>query len=333
MKNLGKTVLIVVDAILSPLVAISAFFLLCYRRVGSHRLLISTKSLEILGLWPLIRHYYEPRIHVKEKEIDFKAIRSLPGIEINLQSQLEFLRSLKYASELAGVFHHVGESLGCLKPKSSKLIAIENSSFCSGDAEFLYQFLRATRPCLVIEIGCGISTQIISSALERNNEGKFPAKHVCIEPFEAPWLDQFPGIDLIRCPLENVETELFERLQPGDLLFIDSSHIVRPNGDVLSEILEILPVLREGVNIHIHDIFTPREYLKEFLVTQKFLWNEQYLLEAFLSCNRDFEIVAALNYLKHEAFYDLQRVAPFLTTDREPGSIYIKRVGGKSASV
>jgi len=74
-------------------------------------------------------------------------------------------------------------------------------------------------------------------------------------------------------------------------LFIDSSHIIRPQGDVLFEYLEILPILNAGVFVHIHDIFTPKDYLSEWILDGKVFWNEQYLLEAFLSFNTCFKIM------------------------------------------
>lgn len=313
------------DIIMSPLVAVAAATLFFYRRIGLLRLTISTKVLEIIGVWPLIRHYYEPKIHLTERDIDFLAPRDLPGIRLDLEQQLQFLSSLEYTHELGALFHCPHAPLASPSSQVENLINVNNTSFASGDAEFLYQFVRATKPSLVIEVGCGISTRIIAIALERNEEEGVVAEHICIEPFEATWLDSFPRIQLIRQLIEETDIGIFERLSEGDLLFIDSSHMVRPKGDVLCEILHILPALREGVNIHFHDVFTPREYIREFIVDQKLFWNEQYLLEAFLSCNRDFDIVAALNYLKHEAFEDLNRVTPYLTPEREPGSIYIKR--------
>ena len=104
---------------------------------------------------------------------------------------------------------------------------------------------------------------------------------------------------VIRQPVETVDKTIFTCLESNDILFIDSSHIIRPQGDVLCEYLQILPVLQPGVLVHVHDIFTPKDYLDEWLREQGLFWNEQYLLEAFLSGNTDYEIIAALNFLKH----------------------------------
>lgn len=99
---------------------------------------------------------------------------------------------------------------------------------------------------------------------------------------------------MIRQGVEDVDKSLFSELGKDDILFIDSSHIIRPQGDVLFEYLELLPVLRAGVIVHVHDIFSPREYPKELVMDEVKFWNEQYLLEAFLTSNHEWRIVGAL---------------------------------------
>jgi hypothetical protein len=95
---------------------------------------------------------------------------------------------------------------------------------------------------------------------------------------------------------------------------------------VLFEYLELLPALSPGVIVHIHDIFSPKNYLKGWLEDEVRFWNEQYLLEAFLTHNRDWKIIGALNYLHHNHYEKLKAVAPYLTHDREPGSFYIQKI-------
>ena len=117
-------------------------------------------------------------------------------------------------------------------------------------------------------------------------------------------------------------------MRENDILFIDSSHIIRPQGDVLFEIQHILPELNPGVLIHVHDIFTPKDYLSEWVFNDRRLWNEQYLLESFLSCNSQFEIIGALNYLKHHHWDLLASKLPVLKKEshREPGSFWIRKL-------
>ena len=92
----------------------------------------------------------------------------------------------------------------------------------------------------------------------------------------------------------------------------------------MKEYLEIIPLLKSGVFVHVHDIFTPRDYLDEWIREDVLFWNEQYLLECFLSNKEKYEVLAALNFLKNTNFYELQKVCPYLTKEREPGSFYFK---------
>ena len=133
-----------------------------------------------------------------------------------------------------------------------------------------------------------------------------------------PWLERC-GAAIVRKRVENLGTSLFAELDKGNLLFIDSSHVIRPQGNVLFEYLELLPTLKAGVFVHIHDIFSPRDYPKEWVVDDVKFWNEQYLVEAFLTANRDWRIVGALNYLHHNHFEALQAKCPFWREITNPG--------------
>jgi hypothetical protein len=155
---------------------------------------------------------------------------------------------------------------------------------------------------------------------------------VCIEPYENAWLAA-TGVELVRERVESVDRTLFQALGPDDILFIDSSHVVRPQGDVLVEFLEILPALRSGVLVHVHDIFTPRDYPDAWVRENMWLWTEQYLVEAFLSHNDRFEIVGALNYLARHHAAALGAACPQFAREaatRDPGSLWL-RVRGDAA--
>ena len=164
-------------------------------------------------------------------------------------------------------------------------------------------------------------------AIQKNQEENpdYKCKHVCIEPYEMPWLEK-TGVLVLRKKVEDVEISFFSELGEDDILFIDSSHIIRPEGDVLFEYLELLPCLNKGVIVHMHDIFSPRNYLNEWLTSKVLFWNEQYLLEAFLSHNTSWKIISSLNCLHHNYYEKLKEVCPFLTPDREPGSFYIQKI-------
>ncbi len=204
----------------------------------------------------------------------------------------------------------------------------DNAFFSAGDCEILYGIIRRDRPRRILEIGSGNSTLIIRQAIERNNcsDPDYQCTHICIEPFESPWLESI-GATVVRQRVECVDPALFDTLEAGDILFVDSSHVIRPQGDVLHEIAEIYPRLRPGVLVHIHDIFTPRDYPRKWVIDEMKMWNEQYLLEAFLAFNPKYEIVCALNWLAADHRELLQTACPMLTGSmpKQPGSFWIRR--------
>lgn len=309
----------VVDLFAAPLVYPAACLLKLVRCLGVARLPWCRRALLQVGVFPIHRHYYEPQFDHRALRRPLSEERSLPGIEWNEAGQLAMLKTFRYAAELEGI---AGER------REPPEFHFGNGTFESGDAEYLYQWIRASKPRRIVEIGSGYSTLMAARAVKRNlaDDPKYACRHVCIEPYEMPWLERV-GVEVIRRRVEDVGLGVFGELERGDLLFIDSSHMIRPQGDVLFEFLEILPTLRTGVAVHVHDIFTPRDYLPAWVLEQVRFWNEQYLLEAFLSGNREWRVVGALNLLKHRHFDALKSVCPYLTSDREPGSFYMERVG------
>ena len=115
----------------------------------------------------------------------------------------------------------------------------------------------------------------------------------------------------------------FNDLNKNDILFIDSSHVIKPQGDIIKIFLEILPKLKTGVIIHIHDIFSPRDYPENWLKVENRFFNEQYLLEGILGHSSRYEIMLSLNLLKNDYYNEIKKVCPFLTDKSEPSSFYI----------
>ena len=130
------------------------------------------------------------------------------------------------------------------------------------EAQALHSVLRHYKPGRVIEVGSGVSTFCMAEALDRNRkETAAPWSLTCIEPYPRPALQEFcrgrPEIQLVRKPVQEAPPALFETLGPRDLLFIDSSHVAKVGSDVTHLVLEVLPRLREGVIVHVHDIYFP----------------------------------------------------------------------------
>jgi predicted O-methyltransferase YrrM len=307
------------DLALLPVILLVSVPLKLFRKLGGRRLPLSRQLFRRVGIWPLRKNYYDPLFDPRDLSVPLNAPRSLPGINWNTEEQLRILQEMDYVEELKSFLKK--DNRGPLR------YSYDNGSFLSGDADYLYSFIRLNKPRRVIEIGCGNSTLLIAEAVRRNREADagYECAHTCIEPYENPWLAQL-NVKLIRERVERLGIEPFLELQGNDLLFIDSSHIIRPCGDVVFQIIEVLPRLNPGVFAHIHDVFSPRNYLSEWVVELGFLWNEQYLLEAFLSQNGKFKIVGALNYLHHNHYEKLAAICATYDKSREPGSFYIQRI-------
>jgi hypothetical protein len=304
------------DLLLLVLLAPSALVMKTVRRMGLQRLPRCRALLVYIGVLPVRKHYYEPFVDQSDLRRPLDEPRALPGIDWNIQQQLALLDQLNFAGEIPDIATRSDKPLS---------FYLHNGQFEGGDAEFLYQFLRLKKPRRFIEVGSGHSSLIARDALQRNRAEGFECVHTCIEPYESAWLEQ-AGLWVLRQKVEEVDPAFFQELQRGDVLFIDSSHMIRPQGDVLALYLEIIPTLKPGVYVHVHDIFTPRYYPSAYLLERMWLWNEQYLLESFLSHNSSWKIIAALNLLRHDHFDALQSRCPFLTQDCEPGSIYLQRI-------
>jgi predicted O-methyltransferase YrrM len=306
------------DAVLFAIVVPAAFVLRAYRRRDSAKFPRSTRVLKKIGVFPIIDHYYEPMFNHSSLTRPLSDDRDLPGIDLNVDGQLDRLSKLNFSSEL------IAMKLD-RPPADLTDFCIDNPSYGPGDAEFLYQIIRSIKPRKIIEIGSGYSTKLARIALIKNHsESGQRATHTCIEPYEMGWLEKVDGIQVIRERVEACGLDWAKELSSGDLLFVDSSHMIRPQGDVLNEYLEIFPLLASGVYIHIHDIFTPKDYPHQWIVNDVLFWNEQYLLEALLSNTERYEIVGAVNYLKHHHYEELRAICPYLTAEREPGSFYIR---------
>jgi hypothetical protein len=142
-----------------------------------------------------------------------------------------------------------------------------------------------------------------------------------------PWLSKL-DVHLVRKKIEEIDFNVFEQLRAGDILFIDSSHIIRPGGDVAFVILNVLPCLNRGVLVHFHDIFTPADYPVDWLKHHFRFWNEQYLLEAFLIGNNKFEVTCALNFLATHHWKQIEHAFPLMaiSTIKQPGSIWLRKI-------
>lgn len=287
---IARFVIPIVDLAFFPLTLVAALWLGAVRRVGVYRMKLSRWLFNRVGVFPIRDHYYEPAFNPRHLRRPLSDERELPGIALDIEGQLEMLAQFDCARELDRFPRH---------PIAPGGFYYENPNFPPGDSEYLYSVIRRFKPRRILEIGSGFSTLMMLNAIAANSgdDADYRCDLRCIEPYEMQWLETIPGVDLIRRRVEDVDISAVRRLEAGDVLFVDSSHVIRPQGDVLRTVLEFLPTLRPGVLVQVHDVFTPRDYPTEWVVDQVRLWNEQYLLEAFLTCNRRFKVIGALNFL------------------------------------
>jgi Methyltransferase domain len=243
-------------------------------------------------------HFYSPVPQTKALPADlWTRHREMPGVDANVTKQLELLASL------ARRFRNEYEALPARKPAGSPphTYYSTNGYFDDIDGYVLYSMVRHFRPLRVIEIGSGNTTYLFAQAIARNrkDDRRYRCDLTAIEPFPNEVLRAgFPGLTrLITKPAQEVPLAEFAKLRKNDILFIDSSHILKIGSDVQHEILEILPRLAKGVVIHFHDIFLPNEYPRDWVENMNRYFTEQYLLQAFLAFNDSFEVLLAPAYL------------------------------------
>jgi predicted O-methyltransferase YrrM len=166
----------------------------------------------------------------------------------------------------------------------------QNSQFSWLDARVCFVLLRKWRPKRIIEVGSGFSSLLMADVNQRFFGGA--CEITCVEPYPRPFLKQgVAGLTrVIEQKVQAVPLALFETLETGDVLFIDSSHVAKTGSDVNYLYFEVLPRLKAGVFIHVHDIFLPNEYLKEWVFTENRSWNEQYVLRALLMYSTMFRV-------------------------------------------
>lgn len=203
------------------------------------------------------------------------------GVDLRLEAQYELLDAFAelYPSIPFGP-----------EPRPGLRYSYENGSYSYGDGILLHCMIRHLRPRRIIEVGCGNSSCVTLDT----NELFFDGQIACtfIEPYPEllrTLLKPGDKIELIESRLQDVDLALFDSLEAGDILFIDSTHVSRLGSDVNRAVFDILPRLRSGVVIHFHDVAYPFEYPVEW-IERGWAWNEQYLLRAFLQYNRQFQI-------------------------------------------
>jgi len=271
----------------------------------------------------LPNHYYVPVPDIASLGATIERESALLGIEILESAQLELLR------DVCEPFRCEYAALPEEPTAEPHQFHFNNGTFEHADAELLYSLVRHRKPRRMIEVGSGYSTLLAAAACERNRvEDGIECELEAVEPFPFPILEErLPGLTrLLKKPLEELDPRHFEKLEAGDILFLDSTHVLKTGSDVQILYLEVLPRLRPGVLVHVHDIFLPSEYPRDWLLKEHVFWNEQYVLQAFLSFNRSFRVVFAGQLMHQRHPKALAEVFPgYDPQANHPGSFWFER--------
>lgn len=245
-------------------------------------------------------HYYSPLLNEKDipETTRVNYCGQIPGVDLNEAFQKDLLEKLK-------TFYN--PNLFPDTKNAASRYYFDNDFFGYSDAIFLSGIIRQFKPKQIVEIGSGFSSAVMLETNEKYRNGEIKLQF--IEPYPEERLLQLIEKDenclVIKDFVQNAADEVWDSLEENDILFIDSSHVSKYNSDVNFLFFHVLPRLKPGVIIHIHDIFFPFEYPVEWL-KQGRSWTEAYLLRAFLQYNKDFEIILFTSFLegKHRVWFE-----------------------------
>ena len=245
-----------------------------------------------------------------------------PGIAWDIDGELRKLREIApFATELAEVPEEM--------PPGPPRFHWHNDFWTGFDALIQYCLVRDAKPRRVVEIGCGWSSLLLAQALgENEREGTPPVAVDQVEPYpRRELLDALPSHwQLHETILQRAPLSAFEALEDGDVCFYDGSHVAKPGSDVVWFFSEVIPRLKPGVLVHLHDIFWPHEYPAEWIFDRGQTWNEQYVLQAFLMYNDEFKPLLGTHPLLAFHYDEVNDLFGSITPVIGGGSFWMRRV-------
>ncbi len=200
----------------------------------------------------------------------------------------EYKALVKSSLEYGHVFKKIDVS-----PPNDRMPAWKNGFLPAVDTIMLYSIITRFRPKKYLEIGSGNSTKVTAFCRGQEN---LDYSITCIDPNPRREIHEIADVWLDK-QIQSVPLKYFSNLAPNDIVFLDGSHVLHPNSDVMWFFMEILPVIPKGVIIHIHDIFLPYDYPQ--WVCDRF-FNEQYMLAACLLNSDNFKIISPNYYILSE---------------------------------
>jgi len=269
------------------------------------------------------RHFYSPLPDLTGlPESLWTTPRALIGVDLRVDDAIEFMQTtLKpYLAEFDPPHDPSEAATGFF---------IDNSYYGSVDAEVLYAIVRHAKPGRVVELGSGASSHVIALARVANAADGAAFEHEIYDPFPfaAGRMGPVTGARVQRVRAEEIDCgALAELLTADDILFVDTTHTVKTGGDVDRIFLDLVPRLRPGVWVHVHDIFLPYEYPRYWVVDERRVWAEQYLLQAFLAFNDAFRVEFPAHAVAGTAPQALSEAVRSFRPGLTPGSFWMRRV-------
>jgi hypothetical protein len=208
---------------------------------------------------------------------------------------------------------------------SSKLYSVDNPYFFYADAFTASAMIAKYKPSRIVEIGCGFSSAAMLDAVEACN---LSTTFHFIDPYPERLLALAPHNELKRHqisekPVQEVGDDVFAALQPNDILFIDSSHVLKIGSDLNHILLRVLPIIPAGTIVHVHDVFYPLPYPPDW-ITRGRAWNEALIVQVLLRNSDTYEILFFNSYIQFEAKNELSASNPkFL--EGIPASLWLRK--------
>lgn len=281
---------------------------------------ISNFGMNIVPSWRgatyyLPGHFYSPLLDLsglkpEETHLPFDGPEYWECVELRLREQREYFEDL--------IDHYPAPDFPQKRTEGRRYFS-DNGFFGFADAFTLSGIIQKERPRSIVEVGSGFSSSVMLDTLEHIGE---TAKLTFIDPFPERLQSLLSPQDklmteILARPVQEVSLDVFDQLEARDVLFIDSSHVAKIGSDVTHLMFRVLPRLKPGVIVHVHDIFYPYSYPIGWIREGR-AWNESLFLRAFLVGNQEFEILA-FNSFAGQAF-------PEIFKDKLPK--FLKNTGG-----
>jgi len=277
-------------------------------------------------LWAEPGHYYSPIVNPEDDRIRRASERTDAAVS-------EPPREIRFnEAEMSALFDKLSGHYKKLPFPDRKSLGwryyFENPAFTYGDAITLFGLLLEWKPKRVVEAGSGFSSCLLMDVNDRFLDGNMELTFIDPHPDTLHELleeDDPYRKNILPSPLQEISVDRFTALERNDILFLDTSHVLKTGSDVSDYLFRILPALKPGVIVHVHDVLYPFEYPSLWVVEENRSWNEAYALRAFLQYNSAFEVIYFNNYI--------YRKQEELTRSRMPkcllnkgGSVWLRKI-------